>query len=276
MGEIITVGEIGINHNGSLATAKDLIKMCHICGVDYVKFQKRCIDECYTKEELKSPRESKWGCTFREQKEGLELSREAYVEIDDYCRCLDIPWFASPWDVTSVKFLDEFDVPFIKIPSALVTWDGYLEAVRETGRPVVMSTGMSTKKEVDRALSIVGKNIYCIMHTTSSYPTPIDDLNVRKIETLKELYGKKAKIGYSNHFPSLMSTIYAVALGAEMVEFHITYDRAAIGSDHSSAMEKRNVESIVDWCKAAPRIMGSGEWKVFDSELPIRTKLRKH
>lgn len=270
------VSDIGICHDGSVDTAMNLVKMCYEAGVDYVKFQKRDIDSVYSKEELDSRRESKWGTTFREQKEGLEFDREDYVEIDDFCRCLGIPWFASPWDKKSVKFLTEFDTPYMKVPSALITWDDYLECVKDTGIPVIMSTGMSTKKEVDRALSILGDSVYCIMHTTSSYPTPIEDLNIRKIQTLKSLYGKKAKIGYSNHFPSIMAVIFAVSLGIDMIEFHVTHNRAAIGSDHSSAMEKRNIETIVEWCRALPVVMGDGKWHSYDSEIPVMKKLRKH
>ena len=270
------VSDIGICHDGSVDTAMNLVKMCYEAGVDYVKFQKRDIDSVYSKEELDSRRESKWGTTFREQKEGLEFDREDYVEIDDFCRCLGIPWFASPWDKKSVKFLTEFDAPYIKVPSALITWNDYLECVKDTGIPVIMSTGMSTKKEVDRALSILGDSVYCIMHTTSSYPTPIEDLNIRKIQTLKSLYGKKAKIGYSNHFPSIMAVIFAASLGIDMIEFHVTHNRAAVGSDHSSAMEKRNIETIVEWCRALPLVMGSGKWHLYDSEIPVMKKLRKH
>jgi N-acetylneuraminate synthase len=269
-------GEIGVNHDGSADVAKELIKMCFDCGVDYVKFQKRTIDIVYTKEELRSYRESKWGTTFREQKEGLELSREDYVEIDDLCTCLGIPWYASPWDPMSVKFLAEFDVPYMKVPSALVTWDEYLESIKDADKPVIMSVGMSTKKQVDRALSILGNNIYCIMHTTSSYPTPIEDLNIAKIKTLRELYGKKAKIGFSNHFPSIMAIVFAAGIGIDMVEFHVTHDRAAIGTDHSSAMEKRNIETIVEWCRALPILMGKGDWKIHESEKNVIKKLRKH
>ncbi|HRR48553.1 MAG TPA: N-acetylneuraminate synthase family protein [Bacteroidales bacterium] len=276
MGKIILVAECGINHNGDLELAKRLIKKSKDVGMDYVKFQKRTIDLVYSKEELESYRESPWGTTFRQQKEGLEFNKEQYDEINRYCKEIGIPWFASPWDLESINFLTQYNPPYIKVPSALVTYRKYLEAIAETKIPVIMSTGMSNKNQIDTAMDILGENLEILLHTTATYPCKFSDLNLLKIRTLIKEYGHYYTIGYSNHSPSAIPILFAMALGAEVIETHITHDRSAYGSDQSSALEKRQLETICEWRNELKETLGNGKWKIFDSEIPVMKKLRKH
>jgi len=266
------IAELGINHNGDLAIAKKLIDVAYSAGCDFVKFQKRTIDLVYSKEELDKPRKSSWGTTTREQKLGLEFEDE-YLDIDEYCKG-KIRWFASLWDMKSIDFLGVFDVPFLKIPSALITKQPLLEACRETGRKVILSTGMSTLEEVDRAIGVLGQeSIYCVMHCTATYPTVPEEVNAMCILTLKERY-HWVKIGFSNHYPGLKAMEMAATYGAEMIEFHITLDRTMDGSDQAASIEPQGVFKLMESLKLIERMKGDGIKKVYDSELPIIDKLR--
>lgn len=274
MEHVKLVCELGINHNGNLATAKKLIDVACMAGVDYVKFQKRTIEAVYTNEELNSPRESPWGTTTRQQKEGLELSVQEYREIDAYCKN-KIPWFASPWDVKSIFLITRFDIPYIKIPSALITSMGLLEVCKKTcSHPIIISTGMSTKSEVDRAIKFLGDRVEYILACTSTYPTSDNEMNLNFISTLKKEYPKH-RIGFSNHSPGIIYMLTAVALGAEMIEFHITLDRASYGSDQAASIETTGVLKLAKHVRHLEKAMNSGHWKVYESEKKVRAKLRR-
>jgi N-acetylneuraminate synthase len=266
--------EQGINHNGDLAIAKKLIDVAHSAGCDYVKFQRRDIDLVYTKDELNKPRESPWGTTTREQKEGLEFGYKEYVEIDNYCKG-KLFWFASPWDVNSVDFLMKFDVPFIKVPSALMTNESFLKKVKHTKVPLILSTGMSDLNILDNAIDIVGKDrVYAILHCTSTYPTAPDEINAKVIPVMKELY-PSFKIGFSNHYAGLHAMEVAVAYGAEMIEFHGTLDRASYGSDQAASIEPRGVFELMERIRLIEKMKGDGVKRIYESEKPIAAKLRR-
>jgi len=272
---IETVAEIGINHNGDLEIVQKLIDVAVVAGLDYVKFQKRTIDLVYTKEELSAPRESPWGTTFREQKEGLEFDIDDYMEIDIYCKKKGIQWFASPWDHESVEFLESFDIPFIKVPSALITNKFLLESIAKTDMPIILSTGMSTLEMVDKAIGLLGRDqIYCIMHCTSTYPSAPEEQNLKCILTLKDRY-PWAKIGFSNHSPGLPYMVAGAALGAEMIEFHVTLDRSMYGSDQASSIEPEGIFHLKKWINGLEKAMGDGQKRIYPSEEPILKKLRR-
>jgi len=273
--KIVTVAEIGINSNGDMATAFKLIEAAKEAGCDFVKFQKRDIDLVYTKEELDKPRKSPWGTTNREQKNGLEFSKQDYSDITKYCSVEDIGWFASPWDVNSVEFLTLFRQPYIKIASALMTDFELLEKVKKTNIPVIVSTGMTTQEELNRVLRYLGDQVEYILACTSTYPTPPEEMNLNFITRLKEDY-PSYKIGFSNHSPGIMFMAAAVALGAEMIEFHITLDRTMYGSDQASSIEPEGVRKVVKYIRNLEIAMGTGDWTIFPGEVPIREKLRKN
>ena len=280
MNNVLLVGEIGLNGNGDLEITKKLINICHAFGVDYVKFQKRTLDKCYTQEELNKPRESPWGTTTREQKQGLEYSKEEYNEIDKYCKMVGIKWFASVWDIESVNFIESYDVPFIKIPSALISHIELLNSVRRSGIPVIISTGMSEWVEIETAISILGDNLKYVLHTTSSYPTPVDEMNLNKITTLKDSapISGSYKIGFSNHHQGTFFCTVAAVLGAEMIEFHVTLDRAMYGSDQAASIEPNGIRLIVDHIRDLDVAMGDGYWKrkIEPSEIPVIKKLKRN
>ena len=270
------IAELGINCNGSLEIAKKLIDVAHSAGCQYVKFQKREVDLVYTKEELSAKRESPWGTTFRDQKIGLEFFGDHYLVIDAYCYRKGIKWFASPWDLQSLGFLNQFEgCEFIKVPSALITNESFLKACKEGNKPVILSTGMSTIEMVDNAVSILGKDkIHCIMHCTSTYPSKPDELNLNCIPMLKKRY-PWAKIGFSNHNPGIIFMPIAVALGAEMIEAHVTLDRSLYGSDQASSIEPEGMFKLCKYIRGVEKAMGDGVKKIYDSEVPIIKKLRK-
>jgi N-acetylneuraminate synthase len=270
------IAEIGINHNGEVNLAKKMIDVASSSGCDYVKFQKRTIDIVYTQEELDAPRKSPWGNTFRVQKEGLEFGYEEYKELSQYCKERGIKWFASPWDIVSLKFLDSFpDCAFIKIPSALITSERLLNECFYTDKQIIISTGMSDLPMVERAVSILGeKKIHCIMQCTSTYPSLPEELNLKCIQTLKERF-PWAKIGFSNHSPGIIYMPLAVALGAEMIEYHITLDRASYGSDQPASIEPEGTFKLVKYIRGVEKAMGDGVKKIYESELPIIKKLRR-
>jgi N-acetylneuraminate synthase len=267
------IAEIGINHNGSLEIARRLIDAAVHAGCDAVKFQKRTIEVVYTAEELAKPRESPFGTTNGDLKRGLEFGYAQYQEIDQYCRQKGILWFASCWDEASVDFIEQFQPPCYKIASASLTDDCLLRHHRKYGRPIILSTGMSTLEQVDHAVEILGKENLLLMHTNSTYPSKTDELNLRVLHTLADRYG--IPVGYSGHEVGLATTVAAVALGACAVERHITLDRAMWGSDQAASVEPQGFERLVKDIRAVEKALGNGIKRVYESELPIMKKLRR-
>jgi N-acetylneuraminate synthase len=268
------IAEIGINHNGDINVAKNLILLAKNCGCDAVKFQKRTIDIVYSKEELDKPRESPWGKAQREQKEGLEFSRKDYDEINNFCKKNNIIWFASAWDIPSLVFLDQYNLKYNKIASAMITHEEFLTEVAKRKRYTFISTGMSEYKAIDRAVEIFKDNKceFELMHTVSAYPCPEDQLNLHLINDLKNRY--KCNVGYSGHESSLSPTIAAVCLGATSVERHITLDRSMYGSDQSASLEKRGLEELVNIIRKIPIVIGNKQKKIFECEIEVAKKLR--
>lgn len=267
------VAEIGINHNGDLALAKKLITAAIGAGCDAVKFQKRTVEAVYPADELARPRESPFGTTNGDLKRGLELSLEAYLEIDRFCRDAGILWFASCWDTDAVDEIETFDPPCYKIASACLTDDVLLRYHAKLGRPVLLSTGMSSLEEIDHAMGALEGVPLVLLHCTSAYPAKPDELNLRVIGELVTRYG--VPVGYSGHEVGLSTTIAAVALGACVVERHLTLDRAMWGSDQAASVEPQGLVRLVRDIRAVERAVGDGVKRVYDSELPIRDKLRR-
>lgn len=270
---VFIIAELGINHNGDLEIAKKLIDGAVRCGCGAVKFQKRTIDKVYTREMLDSPRESPWGTTRREQKEGLEFGLEEYQEIDRYCREQNIPWFASAWDLESHAFLRSFDCRFNKIASVQLTNIPLLEMVAEENKYTFISTGMSTLEEIDRAVDIF-RDAGCefeLMHCNSTYPMPTEDANLKMIDTLRQRY--QCKVGYSGHETGLVISVAAVALGVTSVERHITLDRAMYGSDQAASVELVGLTRLVDMIRTVELSLGDGVKRITESEREVREKL---
>lgn len=268
------IGEIGINHNGDLDIAKSLIDKAVEHGFDAVKFQKRTINIVFTPEELDRPRESPFGATNGDLKRGLEFGIEEYREIDRYCRSKKIQWFCSPWDEQSVDFLEQLNPVCYKIASASLTDHGLLERVKVAGRPIILSTGMSTLEEVDKAVEILRGSELLLMHTTSTYPSKDEELNLAVIETLRNRY--KLPIGYSGHEVGVMPSVMAiVGFGACAVERHITLDRAMWGSDQAASLEPRGMELLSKYAKQWLTVCGDGNKRLLDSEVPVQQKLRR-
>ena len=266
------IAEIGINHSGSLETAKQLIDAAVEAGADAVKFQKRTIERVYTQAELDKPRESPWGTTTRQQKEGLEFSFEQYAEISRYCGAAGIQWSASCWDELSVELIASLQPPWLKIPSALLTNAPLRRAYRKTGLPLILSTGMSTVQEIDDAVADLAHTELTLLHCCSAYPAPDEALNLLCIPWLKR-YGKR--VGYSSHSISPWPVLGAVALGAEVVEAHITLDRCSYGSDQSSSLEPKAFRKMVEEIRTIEKALGDGKKRLYDSEIPIKEKLRR-
>jgi len=266
--------EIGINHNGDLNIAKKLIDMAKNAGCNAVKFQKRTIDIIYSKEFLDSPRQSPWGKTQRDQKEGLELSQEEYEEIDRYCKKQNIAWFASAWDIESQKFLQQFDLLYNKIASPMLTHLPLLEMVASEKKHTFISTGMSTFDQVDRAVSIFKKSkcSFTLMHCVSTYPCDDDACNLKVIPLLQERY--QCPVGYSGHEVGILPSVLAVVLGAVALERHITLDRAMYGSDQSASLEKRGLEYLVRDSRLVSTLLGDGQKRVIEGELNTQKNLR--
>lgn len=270
---VFITAEIGINHNGSIEIAKKLIDVAKEAGCDAVKFQKRTVDVVYTKEELEKPRESPFGNTNGDLKRALEFDESEYREIDAYCKQKGIMWYASPWDEASVDFLDGFDIPVYKVASASLTDDGLLKHIRSKRKPVILSTGMSTLEHVDHAVSVLGKKDLVILHCTSTYPSKNEELNLRTINTLKERYG--VPVGYSGHEVGVSPSVVAAAIGACAIERHITLDRAMWGTDQAASLEPQGLERMVRDIRLLSVILGDGQKKIYDSEVPIMKKLRR-
>jgi N-acetylneuraminate synthase len=267
------IAEIGINHNGDVDLAKRLISVAIAAGCDAVKFQKRTVDVVYSAEELARPRESPFGTTNGDLKHGLELDYYEYQEIDAYCRTSKITWFASCWDEKSVDFIQRFNVPCFKIASASLTDDNLLRHVRATGKPIILSTGMSTIEEIDHAVDVLGKDDLILLHACSTYPAYYEELNLRAIPKLRGRYA--LPVGYSGHETGIPSSVAAVVLGACCVERHITMDRAMWGSDHAASLEPNGISRLVRDIRLIEQSMGDGVKRVFEREQPVIQKLRR-
>ena len=267
------VAEIGINHNGSIEIAKKLIDAAALAGCDAVKFQKRTVDVVYTADELAKPRENPFGPTNGDLKRGLEFGEKEYKEIDAYCREKNILWLASCWDEGSVDFIEGFNPPCYKIASASLTDDNLLRHHRRYGKPIIISTGMSTLAEIDHAVEVLGSKDLIVLHCTSTYPSQVEELNLSTIRVLRERYG--VPVGYSGHEVGLAPSVGAAALGACMVERHITLDRAMWGSDQAASVEWQGFWRLVKDIRALEQAMGDGVKRVYPSEVPIIKKLRR-
>jgi N-acetylneuraminate synthase len=267
------IAEIGINHNGDVDLAKRLISVAVAAGCDAVKFQKRTVEIVYTPEELAKPRENPFGTTNGDLKRALEFSYEDYVELDQYCRAVKIPWFASCWDEPSVDLINRFDVPCFKIASASLTDDNLLRYTRATGKPILLSTGMSTIEEIDHAVEVLGKKDLILLHACSTYPAFYEELNLSAIRTLQDRYG--IPVGYSGHESGLPSSVAAVAMGACIIERHITVDRAMWGSDQAASLEPNGITKLVSYIRVVERSLGDGVKRVLEREYPILKKLRR-
>ena len=272
---LFLIAEIGINHNGDLGIAKQLIDAAADAGFDAVKFQKRTIDKVYTQEFLDAPRESPWGSTQRAQKEGLEFSANDYKEIDRYCKEKDLQWTASAWDMDAQIFLQQFNCSFNKVASPMLGHIPLLKLIASEKKKTFVSTGMSTLEELDEVVKIF-KDANCpfeLMHCNSTYPMKEDDANLLCIPMLKNRYG--VNVGYSGHESSLIKVCTAaVTLGATSLERHITLDRAMYGSDQAASIESHALVSFVESVRAIPSILGSGKKNLSEAELKTREKLR--
>ncbi|HEY3885172.1 MAG TPA: N-acetylneuraminate synthase family protein [Vicinamibacterales bacterium] len=267
------IAEIGINHNGDIDQAKRLISVAVAAGCDAVKFQKRTIEVVYSAEELVKPRENPFGTTNGDLKRGLELDFYDYQEIDAFCRASKITWFASCWDEGSVDFIDRFSPPCYKIASASLTDDNLLRHTRAKGKPIILSTGMSTIDQIDHAVEVLGKDDLMLLHACSTYPAYYEELNLRAIPSMRERYG--VPVGYSGHETGIASTIAAAVLGACCIERHITLDRSMWGSDHAASLEPNGISRIVRDVRLVEQSMGDGVKRVYEREQPIIKKLRR-
>ena len=271
---IYIIAEIGINHNGSLDLAFQLIDEAKKCGCDAVKFQKRTIDIVYSQEILSSSRESPWGNTQREQKEGLEFSIEEYDQIEEYCKKIDIDWFASSWDNESQILMRKYNFKFNKIASAMATNKDFVNLVASEGIPTFASTGMTTYEDIDELVNIFKKNKcdLMLMHTVSTYPSLEEDLNLKMIQKLESRYN--LPVGYSGHEVSVSPSVIAVSLGAKAIERHITIDRAMYGSDQAASLQPSGFRQLCEIIRKIPPIIGDGKKKILDKEFDIAKKLR--
>ncbi|REJ06220.1 N-acetylneuraminate synthase [Microbacterium bovistercoris] len=269
------IAEIGLNHNGDVEIAKKLIDVAREAGADAVKFQKRT-PEIATPEHMRDvPRETPWGTmTYLDYRRRVEFGRDEYIEIGDYATMAGLHWFASPWDVPSVEFLEDLNVTAHKVASASLTDTELLLALRETGKPVILSTGMSTVEQIDRALDTLGTDRTILMHATSTYPMEPGEANLKMIPTLRDRYAG-VPVGYSGHERGLQISLAAVALGAVAVERHITLDRAMWGSDHAASLEPGGFERLVRDIRVIEEALGDGVKRVYPGELAPMAKLRR-
>ena len=269
------VAEIGINHNGNLAVAKQMIEAAVHAGADAVKFQKRTPEIATPREQQKQMRETPWGyITYLDYRQKVEFGEAEYQEIDQYCREKGIPWLVSVWDEQAVDFMQRFDTPAYKIPSASLTDHNLLRYVRRTGKPVILSTGMSTMQQIREGVNVIGTKDLLIMHCTSTYPCEPEELNLRMIETLRIEF-PDSPIGYSGHEVGLVPSAVAVALGACMVERHLTLDRAMWGSDQAASVEPGGFERLVKYIRVSEVSLGDGVKKVYESERLSLKRLRR-
>jgi len=268
------IAEVGINHNGDLDLVKQLIIAAKRAGVDAVKFQKRTPELCVPDDQKEKKRETPWGyITYLDYRYKVEFDKEDYAEIDRYCLENGIQWFASVWDEPSVDFLEAFSPVCYKIPSASLTDHALLKHARETGRPIILSTGMSTMDEIKKAVKVLGQEDLIITHATSTYPCEPGELNLRMINTLQSEFS--CPIGYSGHEVGLIPTVTAVALGACVVERHITLDRAMWGSDQAASVEPSGFERLVKYIRVTEESLGDGVKRVYESEQHSLQKLRR-
>jgi len=268
------VAEIGINHSGDLETARRLIDAAVHAGVDAVKLQKRTPELCVPPDQQTQMRDTPWGyITYLEYRHHVEFGREAYAAIDVHCREKEVDWFVSVWDEPSVDFMEAFDPPCYKIPSASLTDESLLRRLRQTGRPLILSTGMSTMEQIERAVALLDRSRLLLTHATSSYPCEPEELNLRAIETLRRKF--EVPVGYSGHEVGLIPSAVAVALGACLVERHITLDRALWGSDQAASVEPGGFERLVKYIRVTELALGDGVKRVYDSEVPSLRKLRR-
>ena len=268
------IAEIGINHNGSIEKALQLIDKCSEAKVQAVKFQKRTIDVVYSKDELNKPRENPFGPTNGDLKRGLEFGKKEYDIINDYCKKKKILWTASCWDIQSLNFLLEYKPAFLKIASASLTDAQLLKKHRDTNLPIILSSGMSDMKQIEKAVEIIGEKNNILLHCTSSYPCEITELNLSLIKILKQKF-KNMVIGYSGHETGLSTSIAASVLGANVIERHVTLDRSMWGSDQSASLEPLGLFKLVRDIRTIESSMGEGKKKIYDSERQIIKKLRR-
>lgn len=274
MNNLFVIAEIGINHNGDLNIAKKLIDTAKSAGCDAVKFQKRTLDVVYMKEFLESPRDSPWGITQRDQKEGLEFGKKEYDEIDAYCKEIGIEWLASAWDVESQIFLRSYNLKYNKVASAMLTHLPLLEEIAKEEKHTFISTGMSSFEQIDQAVDILKKHDcdYTLLHCVSTYPCRDEDCNLRVISSLKDRYG--CPVGYSGHEAGILPSILSVALGADTLERHITLDKTMYGSDQSASLEKQELEELVNDARRVEGILGDGMKRIIEGELKTEKSLR--
>lgn len=272
---VFVIAEIGINHNGDLDIAKKLIDAAVDAGCDAVKFQKRTLDAVYTQEELATPRNSPWGTTNRQQKQGLEFGDDEYKAIETYCKSVGIEWFFSAWDVEAQRQMRKFDYNFNKVASARISHDGLLKEIASEGKYTFISTGMATMKEIENAVSIftAANCPFELMHCVSTYPAKTDDLNLKCIDTLRKKFN--CKVGYSGHETGLATSLAAVALGATSLERHITLDRTMYGSDQAASVEPQGFRKLVRDIRTVEGAMGDGVKRVLTEEEPIAAKLKR-
>ena len=269
------IAEIGINHNGDLDIAKQMIDAAVHAGADAVKFQKRTPDVCTPPEQQTQMRETPWGyITYLDYRYKVEFNEEQYKEIDRYCKEKKIDWMVSVWDEQSVDFMEKFDTPAYKVPSASLTDHSLLKYTRKTGKPIIISSGMSTMDQIKRGVEAVGDDNLLIMHCTSTYPCEPEELNLRMVETLRKEFPNNP-IGYSGHEVGLVPTALAVALGACSVERHLTLDRAMWGSDQAASVEPAGFEKLVKYIRVTEASLGDGVKKVYESEKGSMKKLRR-
>jgi N-acetylneuraminate synthase len=271
---VYIVAEIGINHNGEVETAKRLIDAAMLAGVDAVKFQKRTPELCVPPEQRDIMRETPWGyIPYLDYRHRVEFGAEEYAAIDAYCKERKLTWFVSVWDEPSVDFMEAYDPVCYKVPSASLTDHALLGRIRATGRPVILSTGMSTMEQIEAAVEVLGTRDLLINHATSTYPCEPQELNLLTIRTLRERF--PCPIGYSGHEVGLIPTVVAVALGACLVERHITLDRAMWGSDQAASVEPGGIQRLVKYIRVTEKALGDGEKRVYESELESLRKLRR-
>jgi sialic acid synthase SpsE len=272
---VYVIGEIGLNHNGDVEIAKRLIDVAADAGTQAVKFQKRT-PAISTPEHMKSTmRQTPWGeMTYLEYRYRVEFDRDQYIELGDHATLRGLDWFASPWDAPSVEFLEDLNVCAFKVASASVTDLALLEAIRATGKPTILSTGMSTMEQIDRAVAALDGSPLIVLHATSTYPLPADEANLRMIATLQRRY-PGVPVGYSGHEPGLQISLAAVALGAVAVERHITLDRTMWGSDHAASLEPQGLQHLVRDIRVIEEAMGDGVKRIFPGELAPLAKLRR-
>lgn len=272
---VYVTAEIGLNHNGDIDTCLQLIDVAVAAGADAVKFQKRTPTICTPRDQWDVERETPWGrMTYIDYRHRIEFGVDEFVVIDEYCRDKGIQWFASPWDLPSVEFLNDFEVPVHKIASACLTDDDLLRAVRAYGRTVILSTGMSTSAQIRHAVEVLGSNNVILCHATSTYPAANDELNLRMIETLATEF-PNVPIGYSGHERGLQTTVAAAALGASFLERHITLDRTMWGSDQAASLEPAGLSRLVRDVRVVEEALGDGVKRVYEGEYAAMRKLRR-